>query len=215
MVLPNFFRNTFERVLANFDSTELASGLGYVEFDAFSSIDNTTKDYHMLSKSVFSSTVETSGNTGSDESQFTIDFYSSVFNLPRTIKGDVIVNVPFGIGDPGSPTTEAYVNVSLYHVDVESSLTQIGSTQKSETIEAVVDTITKTECSVFEEITQKVKKGEGIMVRVEAVKTQGGSAGVTAVGHDPKNRDGEDILTAANGSDNTRLLINVPFKIDL
>ena len=187
MTLPQKFRKTRDRAIASFNFTDIASGLGVQIF--FATIGETSggNTYHLLGTAV------TSKNDAADKRLLNgtdVDFDTSPFNLPRTVKGTAFVS--------GSFKVDAGNNISCTATILKfdgSTETTIGSTITSQT-----ETSTSNERGVLLKIPLTetlIKKGELLRLTI-TVATAGGISGLHA---DPLGTEGQPL----------KLLI--PFKI--
>lgn len=116
MTLPLFFPSLGERALASYDFVDIAAGTGVQTFyggiflsGAEATSYTSTGAKHVLSSQKFYSDVvsaTTGGVTSSTTSTKMLDLDWDVsFNLPRVMKGDVVVNLPIGFNDVNSANT--------------------------------------------------------------------------------------------------------------
>ena len=179
MTLPQKFRKTRDRAIASFNFTDIASGLGVQIF--FCTIGETSggNTYHLLDNAV------TSKNDVQDKilkAATDVDFDTSPFNLPRTVKGTAFISGSFNV-DAGN-------NVSCTATILKfdgSTETTIGATITSQT-----ETATSTERGILLEIplTQTlIKKGELLRLTI-TVTSAGGASGVHA---DPLGSQGQPL----------------------
>ena len=187
MTLPQKFRKTRDRAIASFNFTDIASGLGVQIF--FCTIGETSggNTYHLLDNAVTSKNdaIDKKLQNGTD-----VDFDTSNFNLPRTVKGTAFLSGSFKVDSGLSVSCTA----TILKFD-GSTETVIGATITSQT-----EASTSNERGVLLEIPLTetlIKKGELLRLTI-TVTTQGGISGLHA---DPLGSDGQPL----------KLLI--PFKI--
>ena len=169
--------------ITTFDFTDIAAGLGYEIFYPKAATDASGEtlflftDSTLLSRSVSTlSSVET-----------VLNFDTSVFNLPRTVKGTAYIVSKVVI----SSGTNAY-SVQLLKVLVDNSTVNLSSEITSETA-----TSSNTNHVIQLPLTQTtIKKGEKIRLKFTALKVDGG--GTMRLFH--------------GGSESP---IYIPFRIDL
>ena len=168
-----------ETATASFSFTDIAEGTGIQEFFCAIGETNSGNTYHLLGNAV------TSKNDAADkilQAATNVDFDTSNFNLPRTVKGTAFVSGSFVV-DSGN-------NVSCTATILKfdgSTETTIGATITSQT-----ETATSTERGILLEIplTQTlIKKGELLRLTI-TVTSAGGASGVHA---DPLGSQGQPL----------------------
>src|SRR3990167_222174 len=101
MAVPIRYRKSAE-VLANVPYSDIAAGLGIVSYYGATAERSGSTSYSIIINPLYSSGIESSHSGGSGNTQIT--FNSSVFNLPRTVKGIAYFNCGFernNVGDNG------------------------------------------------------------------------------------------------------------------
>jgi len=216
--------------VATFDYTDIASGTGYSIFYGANAADGTISGSYILSDNVFYSNkittfAEITG--GVKVKAIGMDFDVS-FNMPRIIKGDMIISVPVGVGRKGEETGGTLTcnisgSVILYDGTNETTLASFRSTDfaADDTVGANNYKVLSTKVPITQ---QHFKGGEILRVSIEGWGSI--STGVTryvAIGHDPKNVNDPELnlagrciynsITSAFGP--TTMEVHVPFKIDL
>jgi len=201
MTIPNIYRKNQSRLNQSYDFNDIASGAGYVVFYGWVSQDDSAKDYHLTTDSTMKSDViETDLGIGAGGIIGDFDFDSSELNLPRTIKGDVLVNVPIQIDD-GAGAESAYVKVFVRKWDGTTE-TEIASTQG-----ATETAIGERTFGILVNVPEtNFKKKETIRITIQVTASNNAS---THIGHDPANRDGTNI------TENTQIKIAIPFKVNI
>lgn len=132
MVLPQPFTTT-SQTIATFDFTDLATGLGYENFFAGATQNDSATNFVLTSNSFKDQLGLDHVRTSSDTSlskDVDLTFDSSGFNLPRTIDGEVICAIPYHIKNEGGSTSlDVFSIITLYRVraTVETSLGTIQS----------------------------------------------------------------------------------------
>ena len=221
MTLTETFRGDEERPLASFDFFDIADGTGRETFYLVRTVDKNL----MASNKSFSNTVATQSTVTFSGGTFTkthdVDF-DVLFNLPRRIRGQTIINIPFGI----SNTTvlkeyNSYIIVKVRHwdgttetdlVENQSSTLQIPGSEGS-----TIYKIASGAIDIDIPLTH-FKKGETLRLTVEqwTQVTFDPSTGVFFFGHSPNDRntsDEDDPVTF--GTSNSRAEFLVPFVLDL
>ena len=187
MTLPVKFRKSRERAIASFPFTDIADNTGIEIF--FCAIGETSggKTYHLISKAI-TSTGEPSDKTlvnGED-----VDFDTTVFNLPRTVRGTAILSGELNV------VSAAAISITATVLKFDGSTeTAISSTITSQTAGSTGSNGLLLKIPLTETI---IKKGE--LIRLTIVVTANGGSNLFA---DP----------IASGGVALRLLM--PFKIDL
>lgn len=230
MVFPKKYQ-TQATALANYDYTDIASGTGYSVFYGGNSYDGSVSGAYLIANNTFySANITTTciiGNTLTGPIEMDFD---TQFNLPRTIKGKVIVNVPFGIGRKDAETggtATGNISGAVIHYDGTTE-TVLGEFRTDAfTVDDDVVTINNKTLSGTVEISETdFKKGDYLRINLRVWgKTVDNIARWMGIGHDPKNS--EDPATTAHttplviydsGSStygNTIMEVHVPFKLDL
>lgn len=219
--LPKPFGQPTEALNTTFNFVEITSGLGYAVFYGFSSIDDTTRDYHLSTNQVYSETIESDVSTGTGASYSLVqdlDFDSAPFEITQTISGDVFINITHGVSDfqSGGASTDGYCIVRVRKWD-GSTETEIADVQTSTRSQAGLDTEDFITDLVKVNVSDQIfNKGDTLRITVEQyARSNNATAGRAVIGIDPKNREGETYLTSANNADSRSLDILVPIKIPL
>jgi len=219
-----------EKLIASYDYTDIASGLGYSIFYGANVSDGTASGSYIITPNTFySDKITTFDDMGvAVEKMFDGNFDTSSFNLPKDVKGDAIIQIPLGIGRKTGQTGDiAYINASgsIVHYDgtTEISLGSFKSTEFSvnDAVKAYDYSVTSTKVNLTE---QHFKVGDILRLKLEIWK-RGGVAGgrYFGFGHDPKNQPDPETLAAggtiyddtATTYGPTTMEVHVPFKIDL
>ena len=203
--LPLTFPQPTEQPIISYDWIDIANGTGIRIFYGISSENQGGVSYHIIPNTIaYSSQIETARTTiGTTE----IDFDTSTFNLPQTIKGKAYLSLGFGCLEGHVMRIDA----TLYHVDSGGSETAITATIQSQNFTGPTGSGSEMAFMVLPITTVKrFKKGELLRMTIGIVASD---AGNNVVGHDPKNRDGS-VVTAAKGAA-TIMALHVPFDIDL
>ena len=117
------FPNSFppkKEILANFDFTDIASGTGSEQFANFNTKDSTGTSYKItdLITIPFSDEIETTSPPLTADGTFLktadFDFDGSVFNLPRTMRGNSVIKYSFIVSMIG--TNNQTVFAGTYNV---------------------------------------------------------------------------------------------------
>ncbi|KKL23461.1 hypothetical protein LCGC14_2425140, partial [marine sediment metagenome] len=146
-----------------------------------------------------------------------VDFDLSPFNLPRTLRGEMVVSIAASAKpSSGGKQIEMYFIVKLRKVSgsesdivsVQSDTWQTGTTEVQNPNQFLIPlTVPST----------PYKKGDVLRVTIEmwARNSIGGTAiGKFGYGHDPSNNFTPDTYTESNGI-TSRLMCFIPFKLDI
>lgn len=218
MVIPRIFSNERERTLASYDYLDIASGAGFVKYYGFNTGDSVGTEYGLSAEKVYSDDVETdvTALTTSYVKKLDLDFDTTTFNLPQTVKGDVIINVTTGARHNSGNTLSTYVIAKVRKWDGATE-TEIANTQ-SETWAVVSNNVQKSNTFTFKVTVAKTlfKKGETLRITFEVwAKASGVSASaITTIAHSPFDNV-DDIDPSSQDSVTTQLLAFVPFEVDV
>ncbi len=201
MGIPPVYRKTPERAIVSFDFKDLASGSGFEEFFLAKNNDDSGTTDVLTTTPIWSSLVETNFGEGAE---VTTNFDSTVFNLPRTIRGTAILNLGIVSSSSGNQET---IKVQLFKWD--------GSTETALTAELTLTPLTFIGVAAFslpltDSTGSLIKTGEQIRLKIIISAIQ--AAEFIALGHDPRDRD-SDVISGAATITSSRIFI--PFKIDL
>lgn len=228
MGIPVVYRRSAEASIQSFDWTDIASGQGYVTF--YGASDESA--YFLTPNVCYSQKVYTDNGGSSatvDTKQLDIDF-DILFNVPQTIYGNAIVNVPImSINTDAGGTSDQFmypwVAIRKWDGTTETTIASIsGSVVELDELTQYNDTYTTGQtmhCVTVNIATPtRIKKGETLRVTVE-VHQWAGRSSRCLLGHDPQNRSVEQTETTAdldtvgfNGKP-TVLSCQIPFKVDL
>lgn len=173
--------------ITTFDFTDIASGLGFEKYWLTGSEDSVGIKHFISSLNLTSSpsAVASSANN----STTTVNFDTSVFNLPRTVKGTVYYQIIAGSGS-SSNTDTVSGQIAIVHADL--SVTTISSEVVSEDIDGTFPTTYLIEIPLTQ---TTIKKGEKLRL-------------ITKI-----TEDGGTTLNLGHTGSSSFLLI--PFRIDL
>lgn len=198
--------STASPVIASFPAVDLASGQSIVRYNGFTSISDTTKDYHIANFSPFSNNVDT-GSVNSSSVTFVklldLDFDLTPNNLARTINGDIICQLGFGAS--GNSFTFYIIKVRTWDgvTEVEVANSQTLTHQSTGAWSFSTSTIKIPVSNLL------IKKRMLLRITAEGwFKTS--SSGETALAHSPNNRDGTNLIVGTN-IDYSNFLIDVPY----
>jgi len=155
MTIPKKYRGTRERILTNFDFRDIATGLGYVTFNA-SKIEENDFSFYVIDENL----LNTSSTDGLVDAG-TYDFETSTFNLSQKIKGNAYLS---GFVDFSSNCTiTATISKILYETIGKGAIEQQDSSEESNstTTPTIVQTLTMSDQRVFEATVEIKNDGGG------------------------------------------------------
>ncbi len=231
--IPTAYPPPQEKAIASFDFTDIEEGIGFVHLKGtatseFLTASTDTVDHQLTRNDLFSEPTETkvldniSLTSGSlvFELKGTLDFDTTTFNLPRTVKGTAFINGSMAVhadtvGTPGFPNL--YIAFTIYHFD-GSTETSIGTANTHAIEQQTAGLNTVESFSVPITLTQRhFAKGDQIRVTADFFMARNGTQatnGSASIAHDPQNRNGTIYITDASAN-HTTLNMFIPFRIDL
>ncbi len=225
MALPQRIPPVLEKAIATFNFTDIDEGLGFIHLKGFGTESFSATTLGISKNDIFSDPIETKGvdavalggANGVFAIEGTLDFDTSIFNLPRTLKGTAYINGSMAVlRNSGTANPTLYIAFTIYHFDgsTETSLGTVNTTKISDT-DGVAD-IKSFSCEIT--LTEKhFKKGDKIRVTADFFVSRSAQQVVTVtavIAHDPQNRNGETLITDASAN-HTTLNMFIPFRIDL
>ena len=178
-------------IIETFDFQDIASGLGFEKFWWAGSDDSGGVKGILTNLSLISGQAiqipkpsETKLETGE-----TMTFDTSIFNLPRTVKGTLYIDIK---GFASSGDAANVINAKLSVVDATAGVTDITSTLSSSAIDYTISTFELFQLALTQTI---IKKGEKLRLTI----------GFTSTG-------GRDYSIEHNGSESFCL---IPFRIEI
>lgn len=145
MPLPLRYRDKTERQTVNFDYVDFAEGTGIVQFYGSGLADDSgvtyrldknpfSPDHTKLRSAQYKSNREIRSSSSATEptTLFDLDFDTSPFNVPRTLRGTMIVQIPYGTvpGAGAQPRIQVTVTVrSVTSGDVETDIVSVTSSE--------------------------------------------------------------------------------------
>ncbi len=190
---------TASPVIATYDFTDIAEGTGVVKFYLFETeITGGAVDYHLGTAVVYSSTLMIGGSYAD------LDYDLTQFNIPKTIGGTAIINMPWHIF-PGGTTMTLTLVCKLKKNDVviatvtSPTASVAGGEAETGNVWCFPMTIPQTHFAA----------GDVLRLTIEATST-GGSGGsqLASYGIDPVSRS---FLSQTV----TQSSINIPFRLDV
>jgi len=195
---------------ANYSYDDIAAGTGYVDFNGFSTQTSGAILYCLGEQSPFQKSDGVGGLYVSADllngagTQTSKTFKTSVFNVPRIIRGTIYINFTWAPYDASS-------SADYIIVEVQKNTTTLASASTP-----MIQTATTTLLPI-EIPTTLFQNGDYLAVKFNAY----GTANHTMIYFDPLNRDYDATggyiydtsITAADNS--TKMVVSVPFRIDL
>ena len=220
-------------ILANYDYGDLAEGLGYQIYYGCSSTSGAnlvTTTNTIVSElphtAVISAAVSTTIAKYIDEKTFDL-----TFNMPKNIKGTIVINCPIGLKNTGAEADyEFHVVASAYHVDTTPTEILIGTANSRTFFGADVaanNWASGTACIKIESANvTHFKKGETLRFKISAwfkVNTADRQA-TLGIAHEPSGAADYDYSLSGNVADDNEKIINsgstvlefhVPYVLDI
>ncbi len=223
---------TVPPALVSYDYVDFSNGTGYdIYYGAKGSNGSlmTTTQANVYSEEI---TTQHTGEfaTSYGAAKLDVDFDIN-FNLPKDIKGDILLNVPVGIMglEAGASTFDWYVRGYAYHFNGGEIQIATATSEAFQVVSAlgngVIDTYEKVVLLKMNVASVKhFKKGDTLRITIQTFMRRGGvtGTGIIGIGHDPLNRndftwkqeDGTVISQIITDGNTTRLSIHVPFVIE-
>jgi hypothetical protein len=217
-----------EPTLANYDWRDIASGQGIISYYAAGLVDATggAKTYKIeaavWTPSDFTGAKFTSSAvTGTDFAKFIdLSFYANTSNIPRTIEGECLVQVPFGVGRVNSHTVEGYVIAKIGVYDGTTTTTL--ATMTSRTISRNTDGGTADFVVMSATIAKtNIKIGDQLVLIVEgwAKRSVNEATHNITICHNPLDAQVVNTFSSPNAitfpAGYSQLKAQIPFRIEL
>lgn len=183
--------------VVSYNYSDLASGLGYETFHAGTTVNDGSTTVYNLTPFTYSSDTQYS-----DVDTTGLKFDTSVFNLPKTLKGTAFVEIPMST-DGRTPAT-VKEDVTLYRVDTGDTEHEIG-TGTSSSLGANSQAVKTVSIDCTETL---IKKGEKLRFKIAS---NSGSTNGAFVAHDPNSSSS---ITHFDTIESTDLKVQVPFRIN-
>jgi len=216
--LPKTIPLLSSNAIVSYDWTDIASGLGYVDFYCFSAVDNTTEEYLISDNSGIYSHSKWTIDTNNDTSATLLETYtftSSPFKTPQDAEGTMYINIT-NYSQSDQYQGRCYCIVSVYHYDGTTETLLGNACTTATTISGGANEFdNKVNCLNCEVSAIKFKIGD--MLRAK-VAVYGWSSGGTedlkkGFGLDPAGRlDTDEYINPDDGGDTSIFRISMPFK---
>lgn len=204
MPVPIVYRKSSD-VTANYNYVDVAEGTGIIDFypfraDGLNAMSTTTAIYSNLSPVIWR------GGGGADPRDSSN--YDVTFNLPKSIKGKSFLSITIGAVNYGSSATPQVV-ATLYKVDLSNTSTQLATA----TATGAAD-VTTPFLLYFPITRTHFKKGETLRLNLVL---NGATTSYSAVGYgvDPAARVDPNTHQVINNTNTTRMILKVPFVLDV
>ena len=211
-LLPQNFPTPTETAIATYDYSDVASGLGYREFQCFATTVATSSEEYFISDNPIYSVPSSTGQTVNNHTVTqTTTFKTSAFRLAQTIEGMMFLQITHSINATSFSGT-ARITATLQHYDGDTTtVTDLGNAVSDDHV--VAPTGTTIPATVYMPISiSKIifKKGDKLYLKIEHYQSAGGVGNrVFALYHDPT-----DAAIGAN-TNPTTLKLQIPFRLDL
>jgi len=222
----NFGQNLFpprNELFTNYNYYDIADGVGY---KIYYGAEGDNGEYIVTPNQVYSERIHTlveESVTSTYVKKIDIDF-DLTFNVPKNIKGKLLVNVPVGVYETQVEDIYFYVVIKANHYDGSTETLLATGTSRAFFRDDTYDPDLFSQMALCKcDITtlKHFKKGETLRLTLE-VWAKSGDAEANSVdigiGHDPYSR--EDIAYGNLGpiieaGKATRMEIHIPFKLDI
>ena len=205
--VPQPFGSIPTQALANFNFNEFATGEGIVSFYGYTSYESNSSSGALTSNaSAYSNDLYT-------QAPQAMNFDTSAFNSPVLLKGTATYYLPTSIT---TAQTGSY-SINLIRANSDGTLTTITTSSGGQLVSAGQ----AYKVVVMRAFPPETKINVGDKIRVQ-ITTIGASD--MYLGHDPADRDtgaagatpfGDDAIASINGRTGTKMIIQLPFKVDL
>lgn len=210
------YRRTYTRTanpaIASYSYVDIADGTGVQKFYGA----KTKSGFILTPQTLYSELIFTSVNAPYAAAVLLDNDFDVTFNMPKTVKGTLIVNVPFihEVSTSGLRTFDVTITVQRVSNGVSTTIGTDTATQYS-------DTGTGQTAANFRErivsvaLTQThFKKGDTLRIHVKLDIYNANGNCLFYTYHDPAGRAyGSPVIT--DGTINTQMVFYVPFRIDL
>lgn len=201
------FLRSSEPALASYDWVDVASGEGYVLFDGF--IDS-SGSYHLSANAVYTKDVNSTTGSLKNSSEEIGTFETSEFNRPAILKGKVYIIFSFDVADgAGSGNTEGLIQAQFYHNTTSLFTLDSQTVSGSGGLDPVTAVITSDVSS------RTLAVGDKLKVKLTGKETGNTRACTITLAHDPAGVSQTAVDTSVEGCSTTRLIVAVPFKLDI
>jgi hypothetical protein len=208
--------------VVSYDRTDAETGVGYVDYNGFSTRDNTTIDHHLIRGTPWSDTVETTAaqsSAGSSTKDLDVDFDYSPQTIAQTIKGEAIIQFSSGITAP-STTSKYFIRIRIRKFD-GSTETEIATSRNQEVTHGGANWQTQSNTLAITVPETILSVGDVLRVTVEGWIQDGSTSCEMAISHSPKNLSTGNITGIVDDPDadadanRTTFIASIPYKLDI
>lgn len=196
-VPPQEFISGGEGIVASYDWTDIAEGSGKVLFYGSAVSTSAATTYALLTNQTYSVTID----VNCPGATLTLDFYTPAFNLPKIVAGTAYIVSCTEADGAGNVAFQ----FKLYRGGADVA-------NISNSITSISNTAARTSTTPIPLTQTNIKKGD--MIHLVAIMTRTGGT-THYMGIDPMNRDGTSITPSTELNATTKLLVYIPFRIDL
>ena len=216
MPIPIVYKKAGEPVVASYDYTDIAEGTGRIIFYAMNENTGGTDNYLLINKELYSNDIYSSEASGTTAASKILDLdFDVIFNMPKRIKGDIIVSIPISTQRGPTYNHYTYAIVKARHWDGTTE-TELGSATTETVMGSAgagtyIDALKTVKINIA--AIRHFKKGETLRITIElwGWTANAGEARQHAFGHDPKARASATVFPTGV----TVTEVNVPFVLDL
>lgn len=200
--------------LINYDYVDIANGTGVSVFYGGMTRTATETTYSLSNNTFYAAFNGTQGygsQTAYEWSQNVNASFQTTLNLPRTMNGTIIANVPWGL-QVITGTIRGFASCAILKTS-GSTTTSLASASSAILQQTGTARIYRTEAIPLAVTKTTFKKGDIIKFAVEiwSSPTEDGRVFSGALGHDPMNRTGDKMTDATI----TQLSLRIPFILDI
>jgi len=206
--------STASPVVASYSYTDIANGLGYISSYLANEQDSGGVGYFLTDNTSISSTSISIG-VGEGASATEYDFDLSPFQIARTIKGKVIINLYGAIGGStgdNDETMQITAVLKKYDGSTETTIATMVGTTKNDSGGASATGKQFTYCMTADASETLFAAGDNIRLTLRVTTNSVSGTGFYQIGADPSNRAQDELFYDVNQS-NSKILI--PFKLDV
>ena len=213
MGVPRTYRKSQERLLANYNWTDLIQGQGIVNYYLFRGTTDAAEFYGASSDNYKRSTsIEVLWTAGSGSATKGDNYDAGQFNQGMVLEGTAYAEGSFSVIKTSGSGTSGNISIIVKLIKVSATNTDLVSEQ-SQSI-STASGLTTGNFLVDLEIPKTTFK-DGDVLRIEmTINKDGGAGGVweMSYGTDPTNRDGTRLIPST-ADVTTTTKISIPFKL--
>jgi len=187
--------------IASYDYTDIANGLGVINFKAFTTETSAGVAYVLGTNNIYSAVI---GNYSSSAGIRTLTFDSSPFNAPRTADGTAYLS--YGVAGAATAQISGAAIIQKWN---GTTATTMGGLVIGPTFTAAAGKLGEMQLLPFNLTQTRIAKGE--QLRLVFYMSSAG-ADDTELGHDPQGRDG---LVLSGASVTSAMNLFIPFKTEV